>query len=182
MREHGEWNGCMAWCRERKGGEGHVVWCRERKCGKGIVVWCRERKGGEGHVVWCRERKCGEGHVVWCRERKCGEGIVCGVEREKVMRKKMRELGIEGGWLWDSYGDEHGMVGLMGLELMDWVAGFSERNEATVWVQRGDGVGFIKVVDLGKSPPANAAGWNYMNAVLENYSLGVTCHGYTKSR
>ena len=55
----------------------------------------------------------------------------------------------------------------MGLELMDWVAGFSERNEATVWVQRGDGVGFIKVVDLGKSPPANAAGWNYMNAVLE---------------
>ena len=70
----------------------------------------------------------------------------------------------------------------MGLELMDWVAGLSERNEATVWVQRGDGVGFIKVVDLGKSPPANAAGWNYMNAVLENYSLGVTCHGYTKSR
>ncbi|KAL6327599.1 hypothetical protein AAG906_021890 [Vitis piasezkii] len=91
-----------------------------------------------------------------------------------------------GGWLWDSYGDEHGMgmvgMGLMGLELMDWVAGFSERNEATVWVQRGDGVGSIKVVDLGKSPPANAAGWNYMNAVLENYSLGVTCHGYTKSR
>ena len=70
----------------------------------------------------------------------------------------------------------------MGLELMDWVAGFSERNEATVWVQRGDGVGSIKVVDLGRSPPANAAGWNYMNAVLENYSLGVTCYGYTKSR
>ena len=59
MREHGEWNGCMARCRERKGGEGHVVWCRERKCGEGIVVWC-------------------------------------GVEREKMVRKKMRELGIEG--------------------------------------------------------------------------------------
>ena len=42
----------------------------------------------------------------------------------------------------------------MGLELMDWVAGFSERNEATVWVQRGNGVGSIKVVDLGRSPPA----------------------------
>ncbi|RVW80550.1 hypothetical protein CK203_051237 [Vitis vinifera] len=105
----------------------------------------------------------------------------------------MRVVMCMSGWLWDSYGDEHGMgmvgkpgmkmdVGLMGLELMDWVAGFSERNEATVWVQRGNGVGSIKVVDLGRSPPANAVGWNYMNVVLENYSLGVTCHGYTKSR
>ena len=27
-------NGCMAWCRERKGGNGYVVWCRERKYGE----------------------------------------------------------------------------------------------------------------------------------------------------
>ncbi|KAL6332109.1 hypothetical protein AAG906_020791 [Vitis piasezkii] len=55
-----------------------------------------------------------------------------------------------GGWLWDSYGDEHGMV----------------REMRQPSGQRGDGVGSIKVVDLGKSPPANAPGWNYMNACV----------------
>ncbi|RVW62789.1 hypothetical protein CK203_058899 [Vitis vinifera] len=87
------------------------------------------------------------------------------------------------------YGGLKGWVGGFGIPMemsmawVWWAAGYEngcERNEATVWVQRGDGVGFIKVVDLGKPPPANAAGWNYMNAVLENYSLGVTCHGYTR--
>ncbi|KAL6316241.1 hypothetical protein AAG906_017788 [Vitis piasezkii] len=132
-------------------------------------------------MAWCRERKCGEG--LWCGvERKCGEGLCCGVEREKVVRKKMRS------WVLKVRDGRVGGFGIpmeMSMAWVWWAAGYEngcERNEATVWVQRGDGVGSIKVVDLGRSPPANAAGWNYMNAVLENYSLGVTCHGYTKSR
>ncbi|RVW77785.1 hypothetical protein CK203_063778 [Vitis vinifera] len=141
-----------------------------------------ERKGGEEEnegVGYEGERWTGEEWVVsesvhggWpCMlDRVCEHGGLHGHEARVYKRGDhacMIPMHV-GGWLWDSYGDEHGMgyggqpVGLMGLELMDWVAGFSERNEATVWVQRGDGVGSIKVVDLGRSPPANAVGWNYI--------------------
>ncbi|RVW81093.1 hypothetical protein CK203_045358 [Vitis vinifera] len=121
---------------------------------------------------------------MWCgvERENVVRGLCCGVEREKVMRKKMRELVLK---VRDGRVGGFGIPMEMSMAWLWWAAGYEngcERNEATVWVQRGDGVGFIKVVDLGKSPPANAAGWNYMNAVLENYSLGVTCHGYTKSR
>ena len=47
-------------------------------------------------MAWCRERKGGEGHVVCIERENVMRGLWCGVEREKVVRKKMRELGIEG--------------------------------------------------------------------------------------
>ena len=83
MREHGEWNGCMAWCRERKGGEGHVVCIERENVMRGL--WCGVEREKVVRGMWCGvERE----NVV--------RGLCCGVEREKVMRKKMRELGIEG--------------------------------------------------------------------------------------
>ncbi|RVW27682.1 hypothetical protein CK203_107542 [Vitis vinifera] len=56
-----------------------------------------------------------------------------------------------GGWLWDSYGDEHGMVREMRQR--------SGYKEVMCGVYKGGG--------LGKISTSYAAGWNYMNAVLK---------------